>query len=374
MQFLGTLTTRFATVATTVDTFTFDHTQGYSCKIVLFVHTVTADSPTAATFNGAAMTNSITQNFGGSGRTFKAFTYQVPDSLASGTYTITMTFPTTGRQNDSFVGEYDMMKNDFTSYTASNATFSASPVVFTYTTAANDSWIMAFARFNTGFKTFNGSSDGTYRNSGTSSRGWVDSGASEGAAGSKSINMTSGTAPAGTYDYVILELKRETSFTLALTETATATESRGRSDIRTIQENESFLDRAARTLSRAFTQLTTFTDTVFAQASKLFRDTTTITDTVRRLFTRRKLETVTATERISRSLTVRFREFPIFHDSPLVSGIWIPRSIITTSWSNGSSPTSSWTKRTKPTTTFTSVTGSSSPSWTPRTKPPTTWS
>lgn len=374
MQFLGSLFQNLATVAGTTNSYSYSYTQSPSGLVLVVVTTSTGGSTSSVTFDGEAMTQAISYTGPTSGVTFKLFYYFTALSRASGSYNVDIVNSTTGLSTDMWIGEYEGVKNDFSNFTTSAPSFTASPIVFNETTVADDSWLFAFGRFSALLRTANGSSDGTLRSPTGFSRAWVDSGASEGTAGAKSINITSGSSPSGVVENFVIELKRETNFTLGVTESATAADGIGsRAGTRNVQESETFLDVGRKVLARVLVEVGTFADTLFAQVSKIFTETSTITDTLRRLITRAPRETFTATERITRALTVRFSELGRFIDTGRLSGVWIPRTPPNTSWSNASPPSSSWTDRTEPSSSFTPRTPPSS-SWTDRTKPPTTWS
>ena len=372
MQFLGTLHVEFGTVVGLTETFSYSYTQDVATAVLIYTNTVAADAPTAFTFNGASMTLVYSFTFG-SGRTHQLWKYFPPASLPTGSYSIVATFPTTGRLLDAYVGEYSGIKDDFTNRTNQTSAFTSSPLTTTFTLVANDSWMLVLARLTAFARQFNGSTDGVSRN-GTSTRGWCDSGASEGAAGSKTTNFTSASGASGNFERIVVELKRETNYTIGFTEAASTTDIiPARSETRNVTENETFLDYLARTASRALTETATFTDNLVAQAVKLYTDVASFTDVLGRVITKGPKELFVATDRIVRTLTVRFRDTSVFLDDPTLSGVWIPRIMPSTSWSDASHPSSAWSNRTKPTTAFTPTSHPSS-AWTPRTKPPTTWS
>ena len=318
------------------------------------------------------MTSVITYN-SGSSQTYILWKYFPGSAKASGTYNVVVTLPTTGLSYDFWATEYSGVKNDFTSNSVGTVAFTSSPIAISHTTVADDSWLMFFGRFTAFARSASGSSDGVLRSPVSSARAWVDSGASEGTAGSKSINVTSGSSPSGNFEYFVVELKRETSFTLNFSEATTALEVPVKQEARSVRDSVNTTDSQRKTISRSLKETFLFVESIFAQASRRFTDSFTFSDTLRRAFSRTKLEVEAFSERISRSFTRTIRDSASFSDTPRVTGIWIPRTKPTSSWSPESAPASSWTPRT-PTSAVFSPESSPSTSWTNRTKPTTTWS
>lgn len=372
MQFIGPLTISLASYPGTTATLSYSFTQDPNPVVFVVTWTSTANTPTAVTFDGNAMTAVITQN-SGSSQTYKLWKYFPGSNKASGTYNVVVTLPTTGVSLDSWIAEYSGIKDDFTSYNGGSTPFTSSPITISRTTVASNSWLMFFGRFTAFARTANGSSDGVLRSPTSYARAWVDSGASEGAAGSKSINVTSGSSPSGNFEYFVVELKRETSFTLNFSEATTALEVPVKQETRSIHDSVNTNDSQRKTISRSLQEIFLFVESIFTQASRRFTDSFAFSDTLRRAFSRTKLEVEAFSERISRSFTRTIRDSASFSDTPRVTGIWIPRTKPTGSWSPESAPASSWTPRTPTSAVFTPE-SSPSTSWTNRTKPTTTWS
>lgn len=341
--------------------------------MIVIVTMTGSASVTSITFDGQSMSTVFNFTGGTSSIKYSVYSYFPDSSKASGSYNVVVGYSATGITADVWIGEYDGVKNDLTSVSSGSVSFTGSPITFSRTTVTQDAWVMAFGRFSAFARTANGSSDGVLRSPTSYTRAWVDSGADEGAPGSKSVNITSGSSPSGVVEYFTLELRRENSYTISFSESPTIADiPPSRSETRSLSESESFSERLTRATSRGFSEVIAFVEDVFVQASKRFIDSFSTTNILRRILTRRAAESVSLNERITRTFTRSFRDSPSFSDTPQFTGIWIPRSRPTASWTERSEPSASWTGRTKPSASYTNRSRPSS-AWTNRTKPTTTW-
>jgi len=371
MVFLGSFTAATVTVAGTTQTQSYTHTNGYHVACIVVTRAAIADCPTGVTFDGVAMTDSGT--YTDSLYTTKLWTYMVPITKASGAYDVVITMPSSGKGLRYYISEYDDVRNSFSLSSASVA-FTASPVTFTATTTALDSWLLVYGFFTSLGKSCNGTSDGTVRQTGPSF--WVDSGADEGAAGSKSINITSASAPAGNVHYIIVELIRETSHTISATDASAASDSLSNAPSPKYAENATFLDSARNTLSTFFSSVVSFVERNALAVSTAFSDSFSSSDAAPVFGVNKYVaETPLFTDSFgSITASLHFSDAISFIEhAPRTDGVWSDRQAISTSFSGRTSPSTSFSDRSKPSTSFTNRSAPSS-SWSNRTPPTTPWS
>lgn len=376
MQFEGSLLVSTISSGTSSPaSISFDYTEAADSLVFVFTRAfASSEYVTAVTFNGQAMTQ-VARNIHNVDDELILWKYRPSDTLATGTYTISITgsgatFPSSISVR---VAQYSGAKDDVTSYSFYDAAYSASPTTFSLTTVADNSWLIAFMAL-TSIRTFTGSTDGTFRNPTSNFMAVCDSGASEGAAGSKSINMTVSSTPSGNIAGYIFELKRETAYEISVSETVSSTEAIARAPTRTVNETVSHTDSVARTLARTLSEALALVESFAYETSRIFSESTTLTDALSRAITRVASEVVSFVESKRIAITRTFSESLSLQDvSPQVFGVWLDRAKPNTSWSDHSSPSTVFSGRTPPASSFS---GRTPPSdvWTNRTPPNTTWS
>lgn len=344
----------------------------------LFVVVTVTDgtyTTSGVTFDGVSMTESYNFTGATSGRYYQFFTLKTNlVTKAAGTYNVVVTNSASNKGVDAFLVQYSGVQDDFSSRSSGQVTFSASPITFSHTTVATDSWIFLFGRFSASLRTGNGSTDGSFRMSSASSRFIVDSGANEGSAGSKSVNVTSASGALGVVEYIAIEFKKNTSMSLSVTDAATATESPTKNATIPKQDTALFADTKRLSLTKTVLDVGSFIEALAYEVSRIFTDSSTFVDAISKIFTKAVSESASFIDSLGpKTLVKRVTELITFSDSPALNGVWIDRTEPAASWTDRSEPVSSWTDRTEPSTSWSDRTEPSA-AWTDRTKPTTSWS
>lgn len=363
-------------VGVTQGTTTFDWLKTAEPLFVVVTVTDNTYVCSGVSFDGVAMTESYSFTGATTSRNYKLWTLKTNlVNKAAGTYNVVVTNSVANKGVDAFLVQYSGVKDDFSSRTSGEVSFVSSPLTFSHTTVADDSWLFLFGRFSASLRTANGSTDGTFRMSSASSRFIVDSGANEGSAGSKSVNCTSASGALGVVEYILVEFKKETSMSLGITDTATATNpDPTKAETTTKSDTASFSDSQRKSLTKTLTDSQVFTEFFTSLVSRIFTEAVTLADSFLKTLTKIVNETATFTDSLgAKTLVKRVTELITFSDSPALNGVWIDRTEPAASWTDRSEPVSSWTDRTEPSTSWSDRTKPSA-AWTDRTKPTTSWS
>lgn len=377
MQFEGSLAVLTITSGdASPASLSFDYTQADDSMVLVIVRsTSSAEYVTAASFNGSSMTLVDSEIYNGDDE-LSLWKFRPSNSLATGTYTVSLTAPGATFPSATFVriAQYSGTKDDTSNISFYSTAYSASPTAFPLTTVADDSWLVALAVISGAIRTFTGSTDGTFRNPASNFFSVCDSGAAEGTAGSKSIDMTLSSTPAGTIYSFILELKRQNQFTIDVSETTSAAEVTANTPAKNVLDAAVYAQNLSSLITSTLADAITLSESIVYDSARILLDVASFSETFFRSVVKRATDALSFSDSYRVNVVKTFSDTSAIADSQLqFSGIWIPRTSLETAWSSRNAPSTSFADRTPPNTSFTDRSAPST-SWSDRTPPTTPWS